>query len=158
MEDIFLDRQIDIDCIKNTLSKIFPGLEVFHYDFLKDEPASYDSENPKHIIFNTAYHSDKKEFGFVISIYRTPKDDNMERQLYIGRAISEEHKVRVIVPYNNPEDPKNPYYDIIFENHKSYLADDSDTNFGDNTEGLVKIIREYDLPPMNFNSIGEFIK
>lgn len=151
MEDIYLDKKIDNDLIKGILESLFPDLIIFYWDFIDESPAGFGSENDDHIVFNTSFHDDKKEFGFVISVYRTPKEDSQERALLLGKKISVEFNIRVLVPFVHPEDIGYPYYDIIFNKGHSSLADDSDTNFADGTEGLVKVIGDFNLPDLSFD-------
>lgn len=158
MENIYLDKQLDIQNIKESLTKIFPNLIVFHFDLSNDKPDKLDYENSNHIFFNTSFYEDKKEFGFIIEVYRTPEKDQVERQLLIGKAIAEQYEVRVLVPYTNPEDPGCPYYDIVFENGKTYLADDSNTSFADDSQGRVKILKEYPLPKFEFEANGQLME
>jgi len=113
-----------------------------------------DTENDKHIFFNTSFDHSKKEFAFVISIYRTPKENAIERQMYLSKKISDYFNTRTIVPFKNPEEPNDPYYDIIFENGKAFLSDDLDTSFADGSGGLVKIISEYKLTIYNFDNLA----
>lgn len=151
MEDIYADKKIDNNEIKSSLLDLFPDLSIFYWDFNGDSPLGLDIENSDHIFFNTTFHNDKREFGLVISIYRTPKEDYQERGLLIGKKISIDSNVRVLVPFTNPEDTDNPYYDIVFDNGLTYLANDSDTNFADGSEGLVIIIKEHKLPELRFD-------
>ena len=157
MEDMYLDKKIEIENIKDRLENLFPELFVFYYDFNNDSPNELDSNNPNHIFFNTSYNKEKLEFGYVISIYRTPDQDHQERALFIAKAFSDFFEVRILVPYTNPDKPNDPYYDIIFENSKVFLADDCDTNFGDDTDGLVKILKEYPLKITPFDKRAKLI-
>lgn len=158
MEDIYLDNKLEIGCIKERLFNLFPELFPFYYDFNSESPKEFDSSNPNHIIFNTSYQEEKLEFGFAISIYRTPDKDHQARALFIARAFSDFYGIRVLVPYTNSDKPGYPYYDIVFENGKIFLADDCDTNFADNSDGLVKILEEYPLKNSKFDKRAQLIK
>jgi hypothetical protein len=158
MEDIYLDKEIEIESIKERLSNLFPELTVFYYDFNRDSPNELDNNNPNHIFFNTSYNKEKLEFGFVISIYGTPEHDYQERALFVAKAFSEFYGLRILVPYTNPYKPDEPYFDIVFENGKIFLADDCGTSFGDDSKGLVKILEEYPLKDIQFNKRAEIIK
>lgn len=157
MENIYLDKPIEIEEIRKNLSEIFTDLEVFYWDFADDIPSNFNSENSNQIFFNTIFDGERKEFAFVITIYRTPDDNSDERQLFIAKYFSEKHKLRTLAVYVHPDDTDYPYYDIIFENNNTYLADDSDTNFGDGTENLVKIIQKIDIPEIRFDPKGNLI-
>lgn len=157
MEDIYLDDPVDADKIKKRLAHLFPGLTVFHYDFQHDYPEGLDSADNHSIVFNTTYYADKAEFGFCISIYRTPPSDTAERALFIALSFSIFLRERVLVPFTHPDAPDDPYYAIVFENGKIFLADDSDTSFGDGTNGQVKILQEYPLAIPLFDGRAERI-
>ena len=116
MEDIYVDAVLDKEMVSLSLARLFPDLKIFYWDLNDDSPNGYDSENDKHIFFNININNNKKEFGLIISIYRTPDKDAEERALFIGREISNESNVRVLVPFINPEFPDVPFYDIMFYN------------------------------------------
>ena len=157
MEDIYLDDSLSTEIITETLESIFPGLTVFYFDFSNDEPNGFDSTNSDHIIFNYTMNNECLEFGFKISIYRTPENNSYERSLYIGYMFSKLNMVRVLAPFINPNEPDYPYFDIVFMNGESYLADDYNTSFGDGSSGLVKILEAYPLVGFCFDEKGFFL-
>jgi len=150
MEDIYLDKLLNNEQILITLSEVFCELTVFHCDFGNDMPEELDFNNPNHIFFNTEEDLDVKEFSFKISIYRTPEVHHQERALYLGKIFSEKYKVRTLVPFIKPDEPNDPYYCIVFDNGKIYLADDSEV-YNLNNKGMVKTLKEYDLPIIEFD-------
>eukprot|EP01133_Synstelium_polycarpum_P017784 gene17784-21214_t len=154
MEKIYLDKKIENENIKEKFVDLFSDLTVFYYDFNDDTPKELDFTNSRHIFFNSEYCAEKLEFGFVVSIYGTTNDDDQERTLFIAKSFSDFFGVRVLVPYTNPANPYDPYYDIIFEKGKIFLAEDSDTSFGDGTSGLVNILEEYPLKITQFDGKG----
>ncbi|MFC7346157.1 hypothetical protein ACFQO9_05405 [Chryseobacterium zhengzhouense] len=155
MEDIYLDRKVDTEEIGKKLHNLFPSLSVFYYDFKDIPPTDLDIENSNQIFFNTYYQKEKLEFGFTISIYRTPDENSNERAMFIAKSFSDSFKVRTLVPYILPQNPQDPYYDIIFDNGKIFLADDCSTSFGDDTDGIIKIIKEYNLNIYSFDSYAK---
>ena len=84
MEQVFFDQPINNETIINSLEFLFPELIVFHWDFMEDCPAELDTNNKKHIFFNTDLYEDIKEFSFLLSIYQTPNKDEEERAFYIA--------------------------------------------------------------------------
>lgn len=160
MEEIFFDKSVDNEQILNTLSEVFPALTVFYWDFNNDAPEKFDSDNSDHIFFNTdggLFNS--QEFEFRISIYRTPKDHCEERELYLGKIFSDKYKIRTLIPFTKPDEPDDPYYDIVFDGGKIYLADDSEVDrMDDPNPGMVKILREYELPVHKFDESAVLIK
>ena len=158
MEIIYTDKKIDNESVKQMLANLFPELMVFYYDFEGDVPRGMDYKNSDHISFTTSYNENKLEFVFVISIYRTPEENDEKRALYIAKTFSDFYEIRSLVPFTKPDEPKNPTYDIIFQKGKTFLANDSDTNFADSTEELVKIVGEYPLEEFKFDKKANYIK
>jgi hypothetical protein len=156
MEDIYLDKLLNKDQILITLSEVFSELTVFHYNFNDDIPEKLDLNNPNHIFFNTEEEFDAKEFSFKISIYRTPEVHHQERELYLGKIFSEKYKIKILIPFVKPDEPNDPYYCIVFENGKIFLADDSEIDNSNNT-GMIKILQEYNLPVIGFDKKAIFI-
>jgi len=156
MEEIYLDILLDREQILKTLSETFPKLTVFYYDFINDVPEKLDFDNPDHIFFGTGDGFDSKEFKFKISIYGTPAANCNERVLYLGKIFSDKYKIRTLIPFAKPDEPYDPYYDIVFDNGKIYLADDSEVDLEDDP-GSVKILKEYELPSIKFDEKAIFI-
>jgi hypothetical protein len=157
MEDIYLNKVLDNEQITDTLSEVFSELKVFHFDFNNDVPEKLDSNNPDHIFFNTGEGFDNEEFNFKISIYRTPDADYDQRELYLGKVFSDKYKIRTLVTFIKPDEPDDPYYNIVFEDGKIFLADDSEID-RPNDPGKVKILREYALQIIKFDQKARLIK
>lgn len=111
---------------------------------MQEKEFTNDADNI--LVFNVEFAEEKTEFGCEISIYRTPEINSQERAIFIGRQLAGMLQIRVLVPYTSPTEPDNPYLNLIFENNKTYLADDSDTNFADGTIGKVAICGEHFVP------------
>lgn len=156
MEDIYLDKSLDNEQIITTISEIFSDLKVFHWDFISDEPKKIDFNNPNHIFFNAELNYGLKEFRFNISIYRTPDTHYEERQLYLSKVFSDKYNIRTLASFTKPDEPDNPYYSVVFENGKAYLADDIEF-YNSDKKGIIKILEEYDLPVIEFDKKAVFI-
>lgn len=154
LEIVYTDHAIEIAGISAALSAIFPALVIYHYDFMEDAPEGLDVSNSKHAFFNTSYDPEKLEFRFSVCLYGLSEEDSEKRALHIGKHLSDLLQIRVVVPFRKPDEPDDPYYDILFQNGTSLLVDDSDTNFGDGTENPVRIIGEYPLPELKFDDKG----
>ncbi len=158
MEFIYTNQKIDKTEFASFLKQLFPSLSIFYWDFISEPPFSFDSNNPQHIVFNSEFDSEKLEFGFQLCICRTPEENAEERALYIAENLSRTFNIKVLVPFTDLNNKNYPYLDILFENGKTYLADDCDTSFADNSEGLIKIIKEYNIPSYKFDTQGNKIK
>lgn len=150
MEDIYLDKSLNNEEILTTLSEVFSELTVFYYDFNDDVPEKLNFDNPNHIFFNVGEGFCGKEFNCKISIYGTPKDHQQEREFYLCKIFSDKYKIRTLVAFAKPDEPYDPYYDIVFDDGKIFLSDDSEVDVEDDS-GTVKILREYDLPIFEFD-------
>ncbi|PIY12127.1 MAG: hypothetical protein COZ18_02765 [Flexibacter sp. CG_4_10_14_3_um_filter_32_15] len=71
--------------------------------------------------------------------------------------LSKKFNCRTII--NAPEflAKGDPYYSLIIDGEKIYLADDSGTMWGDGEGNEVSIIREIELKKYNFDEYGEKI-
>lgn len=156
MEEIYLNKRLNNEEILKTISEIFTEVQVFHDDFTENSPEKLNIDNPAHIFFNTDDGFGSKEFNFRISIYRTPKVHEKERELYLAKIFSEQYRIKTLVPFSNPDDPGDPFYDIVFDDGKIYLADDSKVD--DSTGGDVEILHEYHLEMFDFDKKAEIIK
>ncbi len=157
MEIIYSDTALEDAFIRNTIENLFPVLQVFMWDFTAEQPVGYHDKDPHHIFFNLYSDLNKPEFAHTISIYRLPESHSQERSLLIGRALSLKVNTRILVPYIHPQEPENPYYDILFIQGKTFLADDYNTAFADGEGGRLKIISPLDIPDYRFNNIGEWL-
>ena len=159
METIYTHNKLEDLTIKNFLEKTFPGISVFKYDLINDsEPEEgFDTDNPFHIFFHPYFDNEKIEFGNKIDIYRTPEENSEERAIFLGKQLSQELNLETLVTYKNPEDP-SPYYDIVFKDARSYLADDANSNFADGESEKIRIIKEVYLPDYRFDRLGNLTK
>ncbi|MCB2410324.1 hypothetical protein [Hymenobacter lucidus] len=159
MEEMYVGRVLTVAQIQAFLQAVLPELTVFEWSMMvgEDEPMVFDSTNATHIFFETTT-SEVPHFPQHLAIYRTPHEDWEARSLWLGQGLSATYAVAVLVPFTHPEQPLDPYYDIIFQNGSSYLADDSQTDFGEPDAKPVRILGAYDLPPATFDASGNLIE
>jgi hypothetical protein len=157
MEDIYLDKILSNNEILTTLSEVFSELTVSYYDFNDDVPEELDFDNPNHIFFNVGEGFCGKEFNCKISVCGTPNGYQNEREFYLGKLFSDKYKIRTLVAFEKPNEPYVPYYDIVFDDGKIFLADDSEVDLEENS-GSIKILQEYDIPIFEFDNKAEIIK
>src|SRR5436305_3782912 len=124
MEFLYSNDRIDKENFSRVLSELFPSLVVFDWDFTGNKPNGFADDNSSHIIYNISFDEHKPEFGYKISIYRTPHLDEEQRALYIGKRLSDELDIKILVPFTHPDSPGNPFYDIVFEKGRTFLVDD----------------------------------
>ncbi|RPD48527.1 hypothetical protein DNI29_07895 [Hymenobacter sediminis] len=134
-------------------------LTVFAWSIMsgEEEPIGFDLSNPTHIFFETT-KSGVQQFPQHLAIYRTPNEDWEARALWLGQLLSKQFKTNVMVPFTHPEKPHYPYYDIIFQDGESYLADDGRTECGEPDSKPVVLLGAYVLPHLLFDAAGKLIK
>jgi len=118
-----------------------------------EQSMEFDSSCPTHIFFE-ATESEVPHFPQHVAIYRTPRANEEARALWLGQQLSTQLAITVLVPFAHPEKPNDPYYDIVFMEGESYLADDSETEFGEPDAKPVRIVGSYCLPKAHFDVFG----
>ncbi|TGE28973.1 hypothetical protein [Hymenobacter metallicola] len=158
MEDMYLGRELTAVQIQEFLQSVLPGLTVFPWALLlgEQEPMAFDSGNPAHIFFEVL-PSEVPQFPWHLAIYRTPSEDEEARALWFAQQLSARFGLVVLVPFIHPQKPHDPYYDIVFEQGKSYLADDRETDFGEPAAQPVRVIGPYALPEVGFDKTGNLL-
>ena len=159
MGNLYCDIEIEQNFFESTFLNVFPNTKLLFWD--KDENDSLNgihSSDITHYFYSVDFDTAKIEFRFCIELYSINKENELERDLYLGKKLSETLEQRILVPFSLPEKPYSPYYDIIFDRGKTLLADDCDTNFADNSLNYIKIIGEYNLPETQFDTKGRLIR
>ncbi len=107
--------------------------------------------------FALQIESTESEFKTIITLYRASEQYLEERELFLALKLSEKFNCRTII--NAPEflAKGDPYYSLIIDGEKIYLADDSGTMWGDGEGNEVSIIREIELKKYDFDEYGEKI-
>ncbi|MDF7811206.1 hypothetical protein [Hymenobacter sp. YC55] len=155
MEELYLSRVLSATQIQHFLQTVMLGLTAFAWDMLvgDEQPMEFDSSCPTHIFFE-ATESEVPHFPQHVAIYRTPRANEEARALWLGQQLSSQFDIAVLVPFTHPEQPDDLYYDIVFMKGESYLADDSETEFGEPDAKPVRIVGSYYLPKAHFDSFG----
>src|SRR5688500_20385500 len=138
MEFLYTDNRVSNDVIEGVLKASFPSRDIISSYSLPDL-SDHLWKREDLLIFEVEFDEARKEFGCKISIYKTPEEDSQERSLFLAGKLSNSLQSRVLVPFTHPEQKHDPYLDIIFENGRTYLADDLDTNFGDGFQVKIQI-------------------
>ncbi|UOQ70498.1 hypothetical protein [Hymenobacter cellulosilyticus] len=155
MEEMYVSQELPDAQLQAFLQEAMPGLTVFPWALLLGEkaPMEFDSSNPVHIFFEVL-PAEVPEFAWHLAIYRTPSEDEEARALWLGRQLAVRFGAAVLVPFTHPQQPQSPFYDIVFRQGGSYLADDSATEFGEPDAKPVRILGPYALPAVEFDALG----
>lgn len=89
--------------------------------------------------------SNDSEFPVLIDFYKLEADEEKAQTLCLKMAkfLSVEMGCRTICDGSGYGDDESPYWSIIWDGGRSYLADDCETTFGDNVKSKpVVIVRE----------------
>ncbi|UOQ76919.1 hypothetical protein MUN84_20950 [Hymenobacter sp. 5516J-16] len=158
MEEMYVSENLSAAQIQQFLQTAMPGLTAFPWEMLlgEKEPMEFDSRNPTHIFFETT-ESEVPQFPQHVAIYRTPTKDEEARSLWLAQSLSEQFQLNVLVPFTHPEKPHYPFYDIVFQQGVSYLADDSATEFGEPDAKPVRLLGPYPLLKAGFDAFGRLI-
>lgn len=156
MEILYIDKFIDPKRLQEFLSSIFPSLTVFHYDFNDDPPEGFDSNNEKHIIFNLTHKELLKELSIELKVFRTPKVNEEERSLFMGKKLTEHFNIRVMIPVIDPLG-RDPYICALFDKGNVAIVDDSQWAMENVTGSRFKFQESYCYPNFNFDSAGNLL-
>jgi hypothetical protein len=115
--------------------------------------------NTADILFQVEYN--KGEFPTGIHFDKFPGSQIeaviQPTMIELARMFANSFDCRTIYDGSAYGDDASPYWDIIWEKGRSFLADDCDTEFGDQTGGVVKIVREISLPSLELDDAGQLI-
>jgi len=147
--------------IRAVLEKWFPDLVIADWDLSSTDRVEEALKNPlidiADILFQVEYN--KSEFPTAIHIDRFPGSQDeaviMPTMIELARMFANLFACRTIRDGSDYGDDEAPYWDIIWDKGKSFLADDCDTEFGDQTGGAVKIVREISLPSFVLDESGQ---
>ncbi|MFD1467140.1 hypothetical protein ACFQ48_02805 [Hymenobacter caeli] len=160
MEDFFLSQIITSKEVQAALELAMPSLKAVECKISKGEdyPTHFDIDSNTHILYEIETESDSIPlFTSRLRLYNTPSANCDERQLWLAQMLSSKYQINVLVTFTHPDNPTNPFYNIVFQDGQSYLADDVETEFGCLDTKPVRVIGPYSLPVYNFDSFGKFI-
>ncbi|MBO0360996.1 hypothetical protein J0X19_23755 [Hymenobacter sp. BT186] len=161
MEAVYVDGVVTAEEIKETITGLFSSLSPFQWNLFDGdaEPEGFDSSNPKHVFFATSVSNDSTEFNLKIWFFMNQSAHADEREQLIAKTLSAKFHLRTLVPFTHPKQPLDPFYDIVFIDGISFLADDSQVEFDseDGNKGVVKILHPYELPVLHFDGVGNLL-
>ena len=113
------------------------------------------SKNPD-ILFRIEYNASEFSTCIFFDAFPGPQDETvlMPVMMELARRFADAFGCRTICDGSGYGDSQAPYWGIVWNAGKSFLADDSDTLFLDQEGGAVKIIRELDLPKVTLDHKG----
>jgi hypothetical protein len=137
--------------IKEIIAKKFPDAILYQSSFEevgtvldRMNISNINDENKKLILFEL--NDNPSEFPCVIDfhIFQFEVPD-MRIDIFLARYFSEILHCRTIADGTGLGLGSSPYYSIVFDNGRAYLADDSFTKFAYDGEQAVRINKEIDI-------------
>ncbi len=99
-------------------------------------------------------HYNESEFPLQMELFRM-NENQSERELFLALKISQKFNCKTIVGYM--DETEYPYYSLIIDKEKTYLADDRGTLYCNEGTKKVKIIKEIKVEKHNFDEKGNII-
>ncbi len=82
-------------------------------------------------------------------------ENQYERELFLALEISQKFNCKTIIGYTDKTE--YPYYSLIIDKEKIYLADDGGTLYCNEGTKKVKVINEIEVEKHNFDKKGNII-
>ncbi len=96
----------------------------------------------------------ESEFPLQMELYGI-NENQYERELFLALKMSQKFNCKTIISYT--DETKYPYYSLIIDKEKIYLADDGGTLYCNEGTKKVKIIKEIEVKKHNFDKRGNII-
>ena len=139
--DIALSKIISIKELTTSMCSFFATESVFIGDIADI------IENPTNVFISTV--SNESEFPFGLIIYKYPTHISSEKfqsmTILLSYFLANHFNCQTICDGSGFGDDDSPYWSIIWDDGIAYLADDSDSLFGDGEGGKVKKIKKLDI-------------
>jgi len=137
---IGISRNIKPEEIESELKGLYPGYSVGVLDDLA--ALSNDKESWPEIV--ATLDNNKSEFPLVIHFLWWPKSEPEPDVFNLAKIWGSSYCCKTIVDGSDYGDDKSPFWSVIFDSGKYYLADDCNSVFGDDEtgNGPVRVVRE----------------
>lgn len=151
-----LAYRVTLDDVRAVLESWFPRCRVGELDLLIDAPP--ETEWPPIII---GMRANESEFPTLVdfTLFPGPEDEAvvMPVMIELARRFSAAYGCRTICDGSGYGDSPSPYWSIIWDAGKAYLADDANTTFADGEGGEVAIVRELRLDRVTLDTAGHIL-
>lgn len=123
--EVSLSELYELPVIEEALKVLFPQIPelVFSVD-----------ENPE------------CEFPCKIEFWKFPAKDAKIR-VEVARLLAEHFNCRSVTDGSGFGDDDSPYWSVVWEGDRAYLADDSNSSYADGEGGDVRIVRPIEFKP-----------
>jgi hypothetical protein len=139
LETIGFSRSPTEEELSGHLRSLFPALSFRSVTL----DGLTDLEQTPQLVLYLVQHT-ASEFPVFIELFFPQKERIAEREQYIAQHLSQSLHCRTIVGYQ-PEGSSTPYYNLIFEREKVFLANDLNSKLAGDGENEVEIVRPFDI-------------
>jgi hypothetical protein len=138
--------------IKQLLERWFPALEILTLD----EALRSDRSPWPPIVFSVENRKNVDDFPIYIGFdcFPGPNDQAVAVGIVLAKRLATAFACRALCDGSGLGDDETPYWSIVWEQGRSFLADDSGTQFADGTGGPVRVARELQLPGFDLDEQG----
>ena len=86
-----------------------------------------------------------------------PESDSVEAGAVLARRLADAFGCRAVCDGSGWGDDESPYWSIIWDGGRAFLADDSNSDFADSEGGPIQIVREIALPSWDLDAEGALV-
>jgi hypothetical protein len=150
--------------IRAMLEEWFPALAVEDWDLSSadraEEALRTEAIGSADILFQVEYNSSEFPTAIHFDRFPGPQDEAVVQptMIELARMFATAFACRTITDGSGYGDDDSPYWDIIWDKGRSFLVDDCNTEFRDQTGGSVRIVREISLSSFGLDDSGRLIE
>lgn len=149
--------------IREVLEQWFPALAIEDWDLSSLDRAREALDAPEiaaaDVLFQVAYNSSEFPTGIHLDKFPGPDDYAVTQptMITLARMFATAFACRAITDGSGYGENDAPFWDIIWDMGRSFLADNCDTEFADQTGRPVKVVREIALPFFELDGSGHLV-
>ena len=149
--------------IRAVLENWFPESAVVDWDLSSWERAGAALKDPATATADILFHVENNESAFPTGIhvdrFPGPQDEAVVQptMIELARLFATTFDCRTMCDGSAHGDDESPYWTIIWDKGRSYLASDRDTESGDQASRVVQVVREISLPLFRLDGSGQLI-
>jgi hypothetical protein len=139
---IGLSRDCRADEVSRLLSAWFPAAANLTRDEALDRPTPWPP-----IVFTLRRSPEASDFPSLVDFDAFPGDDDkaVAIGLALARRFSDALNCRAVSDGSGLGDDSSPYWSVVWDDGRAYLADDAGAALADGEGGALRIIRELTL-------------
>ena len=147
--------------VRAVLEQWFPALAIEDWDLSSSDRAKAALKAPgigsADILYQVEYNRSEFPTGIHLDKFPGPQDEAVIQptMIELARMFATAFACRAITDGSGYGEDGSPYWAIMWDKSISFLADICNTEFMDQTGGLVKIVREISLPSFELDGSGQ---